>query len=199
MEKIPVQRIAKVLYALVLIALVCNVIALYLVPEIVWQGRLGLPNGMRIYSNSELVMDGAGKNRLLTFFMGGAVIWMSSWWSFFDTYQIVLTCFLLFSGCCTAVILWQARRVLQTILRGEPFAASNAVSLRRAAWACFLIAGAALARVIFSVCYYRSPLPLASYNALFVPMFAMGGLLCLVMSALFRQAAELKAENDLTI
>ena len=25
------------------------------------------------------------------------------------------------------------------------------------------------------------------------------GLLCLVMSALFRQAAELKAENDLTI
>ena len=131
MEKIPVQRIAKVLYALVLIALVCNVIALYLVPEIVWQGRLGLPNGMRIYSNSELVMDGAGKNRLLTFFMGGAVIWMSSWWSFFDTYQIVLTCFLLFSGCCTAVILWQARRVLQTILRGEPFAASNAVRDRK--------------------------------------------------------------------
>ena len=89
--------------------------------------------------------------------------------------------------------------MLQTILRGEPFAASTAVGLRRAAWACFLIAGAALARVIFSVCYYRSPLPLASYNALFVPMFAMGGLLCLVMSALFRQAAELKAENDLTI
>lgn len=199
MEKIPVQKIAKVLYALVLIALVCNVIALYLVPEIVWQGRLGLPNGMRIYSNSELVIDGAGKNRLLTFFMGGAVIWMSSWWSFFDTYQIVLTCFLLFSGCCTAVILWQARRVLKTILRGEPFARSNAVSLRRAAWACFLIAGAALARVVFSVCYYQTPQPLATYNALFVPMFAMGGLLCLVMSALFRQAAELKAENDLTI
>ena len=29
--------------------------------------------------------------------------------------------------------------------------------------------------------------------------FILGGLLCLVMSALFRQAAELKAENDLTI
>ena len=54
-------------------------------------------------------------------------------------------------------------------------------------------------RVLFSVCYYQSPQPLATYNALFVPMFAMGGLLCLVMSALFRQAAELKAENDLTI
>ena len=54
-------------------------------------------------------------------------------------------------------------------------------------------------RVVFSIFYYRSPMPLATYNALFVPMFAMGGLLCLVMSALFRQAAELKAENDLTI
>ncbi len=64
---------------------------------------------------------------------------------------------------------------------------------------CFLIAGAALARVVFSVCYFQSLRPLATYNALFVPMFAMGGLLCLVMSALFRQASELKAENDLTI
>ena len=199
MEKIPVQKIARVLYVLVLIALVCNVIALYLVPETVWQGKLGLPDGMRIYSDSGLIMDGIGKNRLLTFVVGGGAIWLLGWWRYFDTYQIVLTCFLLFSGCCTAGILWQARRVLKTILRGEPFAPENPVSLRRAAAFCFLIAGAALARVVFSVCYYRSSQPLATYNALFVPMFAMGGLLCLVMSALFRQAAELKAENDLTI
>ena len=60
-------------------------------------------------------------------------------------------------------------------------------------------AAAALARVLFSIAHYQSLLPLTTYNALFVPMFAMGGLLCLVMSALFRQAAEIKAENDLTI
>ena len=30
-------------------------------------------------------------------------------------------------------------------------------------------------------------------------LLLLGGLLCLVVSALFRQAAELKAENDLTI
>ena len=47
--------------------------------------------------------------------------------------------------------------------------------------------------------YYGSIAPLLTYNALFVPIFILGGLLCLVMSALFRQAAELKAENDLTI
>ena len=62
-----------------------------------------------------------------------------------------------------------------------------------------MIAGAALVRVAFGLLSYRSLAPLLSYNALFVPIFAMFGLLCLVMSALFRQAAEIKAENDLTI
>ena len=38
-----------------------------------------------------------------------------------------------------------------------------------------------------------------NYNALFVPVSLLAGLLCMVMSALFRQAAELKADNDLTI
>ena len=75
----------------------------------------------------------------------------------------------------------------------------NAVSLNRAALCAFLIAAAALIRLLFSLVWYGSIRPLLTYNALFVPIFAMAGLLCLVMSALFRQAAELKAENDLTI
>lgn len=189
MEKIPVRKIARVLYVLVLVTLVCNLIALFLVPTFVaLKGNLF--ELLDIWHDPQDPVNPL----VVTLLMWPNMILREN-----IAYEQVLTLFLLFSGCCTSVILWQARRVLQTILRGEPFAASNAVSLRRAAWACFLIAGAALARVIFSVCYYRSPLPLASYNALFVPMFAMGGSLCLVMSALFRQAAELKAENDLTI
>jgi len=191
-----VQKIAKVLNALVLIALVCNVIALYLVPTAVLISGDGLLEGIVSYFGRILF---PGEDDIVAAAVAGsALVWVIGW-SSFDAYQLVLTLFLLASGCCTAVILWQARRVLKTILRGEPFAPENAVSLNRAAVCCFLIAGAALARVIFSLFYYRSPLPLATYNALFVPMFAMGGLLCLVMSALFRQAAELKAENDLTI
>ena len=62
-----------------------------------------------------------------------------------------------------------------------------------------VIAAAALGRVIWGVAHYQSLRPLATYNALFVPLFAMAGLLCLVMSALFRQAAELKEDQDLTI
>jgi uncharacterized membrane protein len=79
------------------------------------------------------------------------------------------------------------------------FSAENAAALKRAAVCGFMISGAALVRLVFSICYYASWRPLATYNALFVPMFAMAGLLALIMSALFRQAAEMKAENDLTI
>lgn len=183
LEKIPVQKLANVLYILVLIALACNVIAVYLVPTVVLVG---------------------GAQRFVAYpeqwggLRGTAAAWTHGW-IWFSGYEWALTLFLVFAGINTAVILWQARRVLKTVLAGTPFAPENAVSLRRAALCCFLIAAAALARVIFSIYYYRSPLPLATYNALFVPMFAMGGLLCWVCSALFRQAAEMKAENDLTI
>lgn len=116
-----------------------------------------------------------------------------------DAYHLPLIAFLCFCGCCTAVILWQGRNVLNTILKGEPFCKANGVSLRRAAVCAFLIAGAALARVLWGLWYYGNLHPLMTYNTLFVPMFAMAGLLLLIMSALFRRAAELKAENDLTI
>ncbi len=196
MKTVPVQKIARVLNVLVLIALVCNVIALYLVPTVVLTGGDGLLEGVVSYFGG--IFFPGEDDIAAAAIAGSALVWVIGWTSF-DAYQLVLTLFLLASGCCTAGILRQARQVLKTILRGEPFAPENAASLGRAAVLCFLIAAAALARVIFSVFYYQSPLPLATYNALFVPMFAMGGLLCWVMSALFRQAAELKAENDLTI
>lgn len=179
MRAASVQKIAEILDALVLIAFVCNLIALFLVPGLVFASPQARAN---------LLFHVAIRYFLLA--------WTGVWC---DAYLAVLTLFLLFSGVCTAFILWQARRVLKTILRGEPFSMENAISLRHAAVSCFLIAAAALIRLIFSICLYRSPHPLATYNALFVPIFAMAGLLCLVMSALFRQAAELKAENDLTI
>ena len=40
---------------------------------------------------------------------------------------------------------------------------------------------------------------LMSYTALFIPLFAMAGLLFLLMSGLFGQATVMKEENDLTI
>lgn len=188
-----VQKIAKVLHVLVLATLVCNFIALYLVPVAVMQ-RDTLLSGIESYlsglfhtSEDDIVMAAVAASALAWF------------WVWQEAYNAVLTLFLLVAGVCTALILRQGRLVLQAILRGEPFSLENAAALRRASIFCFVISAAALVRVIFSVWFYHSLWPLTTYNALFIPVFAVAGLLMLVMSALFRQAAAMKAENDLTI
>ena len=89
--------------------------------------------------------------------------------------------------------------VLQTVRAGRPFQHSNARSMRAASVCCFVICGMAAVRCTWACLYYRTPAPLFTYNALFVPVFLMAGLLCLVMAALFGQAADLREENDLTI
>ena len=176
------------------VALICNLVILYLVPVAVMSGGTSLPDSMLNYLNG---IFHPGEDDIVA---AGVASSLLAWvWVWQEAYQAMLTLFLLVSGVCTAVILRQAGKVLDSILREEPFSVENAVALRRVALCGFLISGAALIRVTFCMLYYASLRPLASYNTLFVPLFAMFGLLCLVMSALFRQAAELKAENDLTI
>ena len=60
-----------------------------------------------------------------------------------------------------------------------------------------MIAAGALGRTAFTLCRDGAA-ALLSYTALFIPLFTMAGLLCLVMAGLFHRAAEMKAENDLT-
>ena len=191
MNSTPVEKIARVLRVLVDLTFVCNLIALLIAPGMVYF-RFAVENPTTFAALQSTfaydVDDGLG-NLFNIYFS----------WVWQEPYTAMLSLFLLFAGTCTAVVLWQGRSVLKTILRGEPFSLENAVALKRAALCGFLISGAALVRLVFSICYYGSLRPLTTYNALFVPIFAMAGLLCLIMSALFRQAAEMKAENDLTI
>ena len=94
-----------------------------------------------------------------------------------------------------------AKRIEKNVLRGVQVEEKCRWNGKRiaAAVCCFLISAAALLRLAWGLAYYQSIGPLLTYNALFVPIFFMAGLLCLVMSALFRQAAELKEDQDLTI
>lgn len=191
MERSAVQKLARILRVFVIITFVCNLIALFLVPGMaafyVGGGGTGL-----LENNSAF--------QFIRFFV---MVWHPLVWMLGATGEgqdwVVLSLFLLSCGVCTAVILWQGKRVLDTILRGTPFTPGNAQNLKRAAVCCFLISAAALLRLIWGLAYYQSMGPLLTYNALFVPVFFMAGLLCLVMSALFRQAAELKEDQDLTI
>lgn len=195
-----VQKLAHVLRVMVIVVFVCNILALVLVPGMVAFHQIHIPaaNAVRnVTVGGDFIFEPAPPGVFvflysMVFLQGFETVWQ-------EAYTAVLTVFLWVCGICTAVILWQARRVLDTILAQETFTFGNAANMKRAAVCCFVISGAALARTVWGLFYYRSIAPLLTYNFLFVPLFLMAGLVCMVMSALFRQAAEMKAENDLTI
>lgn len=195
MEYTSVQRLARVLRVLVIIMFVCNLLALVMVPGMaMMRGSRELTGGISCFG-----AQGEHTGQIFWRFLSALIAAWSEIWTYGTEYARVLAVFLFFCGCCTAVILWQAKRVLEGILKGETFTCANAGNMKRAAICCLVISGAALLRTVWGLFYYGSLAPLFTYNFLFVPVFLIAGLVCMVMSALFRQAAEIKAENDLTI
>lgn len=195
MEYTHIQKIAKALRILVIIVFVCNLLALLLVPGL---AALSADGGIDLVAHAVLAAlkqpgyEGQGLTSLPLFMV---LAWVGVW---SETYTILMTVFLWICGISTAIILWQAKRVLDRIMKAEIFSDANAVNLRRAAICCFVISVTSL---LWAIC--RAVLgeifELFSLSTLFFPVFFLAALLFLVMSALFRQAAELKAENDLTI
>ena len=194
MEKTAVQRLAVVLRTMVLVVFVLNLLCLLLVPGfagLVADRELGR---MLAYLREELPNYTAHT-------LGNALMFCLTclWAVWMNWHSALLTVFFWLCGTCTALILWQAKKILDTILEGNPFQIKNARALSRAAVCCWMISGMALARLFWWLGHDHSAAPLFTYNTLFILGFLMAGLLFLVMSALFRQAAELKEDQDLTI
>ena len=197
MEQTKVQKLAKMLRVLVRIAFVCNLIALFFVPAIVLLSPLELFQFAvdRLLNLFRIVPLGEDDIYIPTLMLALSC-WQMMW---LEPTSLPYVGFLLLCGVCSAQMLYQARRVLDTILAGTPFVLKNALALKRAAACCWVIAGAALLRMILELIALKNPAPLITYNAAAIPIFLMGGLLFLVMSALFQQAAELQEDQDLTI
>lgn len=189
MEKTAVQRLAGVLRLLVVIVFWINVLCLLLIPVAVYVIDIGGPVKVIRFLESH---DGRLSLLLTNLAACYILIWSRFW-------PLVLALFFWVCGTCTAVILWQAKKVLDTILAGNPFQSGNAKALNRAARYCWIISAAALVKLVLWLFMEKNPSPLFTYTTLFIPAFAMAGLLFQVMSALFRQAAELKEDQDLTI
>ncbi len=194
MERTAVQKLAKALRLMVCIVFAVNLLCLVLVPGFAALAAEGGLADLLDYLINELAGYPAHTLGHILMFFASCL-----WAVWLDRNSAVLTVFFWLCGVCTALILWQAKQVLDTILEGNPFRLSNARSLKRAAVCCWVISGTALARLILWLGFEGNLAPLFTYNALFVPAFLMAGLLFQVMSALFRQAAELKEDQDLTI
>ena len=194
MEKTAVQRLAAVLRTMVLIVFVLNLLCLLFVP------------GMAVICLDRDTMADPEWRKALAWALQErglllvGVVCLGGFRSLLEHAPVgVLSLFFWVCGTCTALILWQARSVLDTILAGNPFQLRNARALNRAAVCCWIISGVALLRLLWWLWHDHSAAPFFTYNALFIPAFLMAGLLFQVMSALFHQAAELKEDQDLTI
>ena len=194
MEKTAVQRLAAVLRTMVLIVFVLNLLCLLFVPGM---AVICLDRDTMADPEWRKALAWALRERGLLFV---GVVCLGGFRSLLEHAPVgVLSLFFWVCGTCTALILWQARSVLDTILAGNPFQLKNARALNRAAVCCWIISGVALLRLLWWLWHDHSAAPFFTYNALFIPAFLMAGLLFQVMSALFRQAAELKEDQDLTI
>ena len=194
MELNSVQKLATVLKVLVVIVFVCNLIALAAVPllsmisfedAVEWGVE-----GLGYLFGAEPVPEGYWP---FTFFF--FLSWVGIWGALESA---VMAIFLWICGISTAILLWQAKRVLENIENGGLFSFANGAHLWRAAVCSFVISGVSLLWAVFRG-VMNGILELLSLSTLFFPVFFLAGLLFLVMSALFRQAAEMKEENDLTI
>ena len=99
MEKTAVQKLAGALKVLVTITLVCNLVALLLVP------------GMSLMKGPEELLALTPYENPLEVPLRVGIAFVLSWgwvWTA-GVYEVVLALFLLFCGICTAVILWQGR------------------------------------------------------------------------------------------
>lgn len=194
MEKTAVQRLAAVLRTMVLIVFVLNLLCLLFVPGM---AVICLDRDTMADPEWRKALAWALQERGLLFV---GVVCLGGFRSLLEHAPVgVLSLFFWVCGTCTALILWQARSVLDTILAGNPFQLKNARALNRAAVCCWIISGVALLRLLWWLWHDHSAAPFFTYNALFIPAFLMAGLLFQVMSALFHQAAELKEDQDLTI
>lgn len=198
MNKASVQKLAQVVRALIIVLFVINILALLLLPGLfyfAYNNETGLLEGVQDGVRDFVALWNYEWDDALVNLMN------APWWiiSRASAKVVSLMLFLWACGICSAVMLWQAKRVVDTIIAENTFSFVNAANMMRACYCCFGISVAAFIRLVWSMIYYHSAMSLFSYNTLFIAVFAVAGLICIVLSAVFRQAAEMKAENDLTI
>lgn len=136
-------------------------------------------------------------------FVGGIGIWISLPWSlpwvmgtikpqyeygglFFKFMMI----FLYVTGVFALGIVWETRKFFHSVNQNEPFIYENVKALKRISYFSFVIA----------LCYGVKILPYPTILTIVIAMvFMIVGCFSLVLAEVFRQAVDVKQENDLTI
>lgn len=112
------------------------------------------------------------------------------YFSIFEQYYVPFCIVFMIAGIFALLILWELRRMFQTVLKEDPFVRRNVTSLKRMGYYAFAIAMILTVRLLFVI----TPAALV-----LVAVFLIAGLFSLVLSLVFDQAVTYKLDNDLTI
>lgn len=116
--------------------------------------------------------------------------WAAGFYPSFSERLTLHTALFLLAGVCAALILFELRRILQTVVSGDCFVRRNVASLSRMAYYAFAIAALMAVRLVV----FFTPGLLA-----IVCVFVLAGLFSLVLAQVFDRAVSYKQDNDLTI
>jgi hypothetical protein len=145
-------------------------------------------------------LSGIVKRFLDLVFFGGIGLYISLpislRWYFDVIYRIssenyyFLLGFMYLTGIFCLIIIFELRKIFKTLNRRNPFMMDNVKSLNRMAISAFIIAASYIIKIIF----FNSFL-----TVIITMIFIIAGLFTVIFAEVFRQAIEVKEENDLTI
>lgn len=202
MTRSSAHRLAKVAKLVVSLLMICTIVGMVSIPAMVLLTPEGFCRGIMdklLHLMGIKPLPAEQAELYIPLWWTFAVIWVS-WGEVWSQWMwIVHMVMMMVCAVSLLMVLRQARDVLDAVLAGDPFRRRSADAMKRASYGCWVIAGGALAWLVAEVCLSASSAPLYGCHALMIPAFSMAGLLLLLLSALFCQAAELQEEQDLTI
>ncbi|AFS79761.1 hypothetical protein Curi_c27680 [Gottschalkia acidurici 9a] len=141
----------------------------------------------------------------------GVIITFSIYYNIFNSdlknltqYDIIIMLFILTLGiACTFLIALNLRKILKTLLGGNPFLWENVKLLNRISIECFIITGCYIINILLNLKKH-------SYKFLYVSnsiihtdteplIFFLAGIFILILSVVFKQAIIYKEDSDNTI
>lgn len=108
----------------------------------------------------------------------------------FKTYYMAQCVLYMASGVLALLLVWELRRMFDTVLADDAFVIGNARSLKRMGKYSFFIAALSALRLLIAF---------TPATAVIIIVFSIAGLFCFVLCLVFEQAIRYKQENDLTI
>lgn len=104
---------------------------------------------------------------------------------------------------CVFLIVFQLKKVVQSLVNADPFIASNVVILKRVAIECYTIAGCYIVNFLVNSNLKEFQFAYVDNKGIHTDMefiiFLFAGCFISILSNVFKQAVEFKEENDSTI